>query len=32
MGGAEGVRTAERMSITLQMADGMKMHCLPRPC
>ena len=32
MGGAEGVRATERVSITLSMCDGMKMHAIPRPC
>ncbi len=30
MGGPEGVRAAERTSITLSCANGMKIHALPR--
>ena len=30
MGGPEGVRAAERTSITLSCANGMKVHALPR--
>jgi len=30
MGGPEGVRAAERTSITLSCAKGMKVHALPR--
>ena len=30
MGGPEGVRKAERTSITLSCAAGMKVHALPR--
>lgn len=32
MGGPEGVRASEVMSITLQMDRGIQMHCIPRPC
>ena len=30
MGGPEGVRAAERTSITLSSSEGMKVHALPR--
>ena len=30
MGGPEGVRAAERTSITLSSSKGMKVHALPR--
>jgi cytochrome P450 len=32
MGGPEGVRKSEAYYITVQPKDGLRMHCIPRPC